>query len=65
MHRGHDPIAVDLTDGTFVAMAFTGWYHEEARSEGTLEGGKATAEPGWSAPIPIGELPDGDDGTAR
>jgi hypothetical protein len=58
VHRGNDPIAVDLTEGTFVAMAFTGWYHEEARSEGALEGGKDTAESGWSAPIPIGELPD-------
>jgi hypothetical protein len=58
VHLGHDPIAVDLTDGTFVAMAFTGWYHEEARSEGALDGGSATAEAGWSAPIPIGALPD-------
>ena len=58
VHRGDDPIAVDLTDGTFVAMAFTGWYHEVARSEGALDGGKDTAEPGWSAPIPVGELPD-------
>ena len=39
-------------------MAFTGWYHEVARSEGALEGGTATAEKGWSAPIPVGELPD-------
>ncbi len=58
VHRGQDPIAVDLTDGTFVAMAFTGWYHEEARSEGALDGSKESAEPGWSAPIVIGELPD-------
>jgi hypothetical protein len=60
VHLGRDPIEVDLTGGTFVAMAFTGWYHEEARSEGALEGGKETAEPGWTTPIPIGELPDGD-----
>ncbi len=57
VHRGRDPIAVDLTNGTFVAMAFTGWYHEEARSEGALAGGKETAESGWNAPIPIGDLP--------
>jgi hypothetical protein len=60
VHRGRDPIDVDLTNGTFVAMAFSGWYHEEGRSEGSLEGGRVTAEPGWRAPIPIGELPGGD-----
>jgi len=60
VHRGDDPIALDLTGGTFVAIAFTGWYHEEARSEGALDGGTQTAEPGWSAPIPIGTLPGSD-----
>jgi len=58
VHRGHDPIAVDLSGGTFVAIAYTGWYHEEARSEGALDGGRVTAAPGWSVPIPVGELPD-------
>ena len=65
MHRGGDPIAVDLTDGTFLAIAFTGGDHEEARWEGALEGGQVTAEPGWSTPVPIGELPGGDDMTVH
>jgi hypothetical protein len=36
VHRGHDPIVVDLTDGTFVATAFTGADHTEARAGGTV-----------------------------
>ena len=60
VHRGRDPIAVDLTGGTFLAIAFTDGDHEEARWEGTLEGGPVTAEPGWSTPIAIGEHPSGD-----
>ncbi len=65
VHRGRDPIAVDLTGGTFVAIAFTGGDHEEARWEGALEGGQVTAEPGWSTPVAIGELPGGDDVTVH
>lgn len=65
VHRGGDPIAVDLTDGTFVAIAFTGGDHEEARWEGALDGGQVTAEPGWSTPVAIGELPAGDDITVH
>ena len=65
VHRGGDPIAVDLTGGTFVAIAFTGGDHEEARWEGALEGGRVTAEPGWSTPVAIGELPGGDDMTVH
>jgi hypothetical protein len=60
VHRGRDPIEVDLSGGTFVALAFSGWYHEEGRSEGPIEGGATTAEPGWTAAIPIGALPDRD-----
>ncbi|MGH9135339.1 MAG: hypothetical protein ACRDZZ_15475 [Ilumatobacteraceae bacterium] len=56
VHRGDAPIAVDLTGGTFVAIAYSGWYHEEGRSEGDLTGGEVTAGPGWTETISIGEL---------
>lgn len=65
VHRGQDPIAVDLTSGTFVAIAFTGGDHEEARWDGALEGGHVMAAPGWSTPIAIGELPGRDDLTVH
>jgi hypothetical protein len=58
VHRGRDPIGVDLTSGTFVAIAFTGAHHESDRWEGALVGGHVMAEPGWSAPIPVDDLPD-------
>jgi hypothetical protein len=61
VHRGQDPIAIDLTSGTFAAIAFTGPNRDETRSGGPLEGGQVTAAPGWSTPIAIGELPDSDD----
>jgi len=60
VHLGTDPIAVDLNGGTFAAIAFTERDHEEARWEGPLEGVQVVAEPGWSTPIAIGELPAGD-----
>ena len=63
--RGEFLGGVDLTDGTFVAIAFTGGDHEEARWKGALEGGHVTAEPGSSMPVAVGELPRGDDMTVH
>ncbi|HEX4980056.1 MAG TPA: hypothetical protein VFV63_00075 [Ilumatobacteraceae bacterium] len=58
VHRGRDPIGVDLTSGTFVAVASTGAHRESDRWEGALVGGQVMAEPGWKAPIPVGDLGD-------
>jgi len=57
VHRGTDPIDVDLSDGTFVAVAWSGWYAEVGRSEGELTGGTETATPGWTVAVPVGSLP--------
>ena len=52
VHRGHDRIAVDLTDGTFVAIAFTGRHHEEARSAGAIDGARRPPGTGVERPDP-------------
>jgi hypothetical protein len=56
-HRGADPIRVDLTSAEFVAVAWRGWYEEAARTEGALAGASEDVGPGWSTPVPIGDLP--------
>jgi hypothetical protein len=58
-HRGADPLYVDLSEATFVAVAWTGWYDEAARLTGPVPGvpdapGEVGA--GWSTVIPLADL---------
>jgi hypothetical protein len=52
-HRGDEPIHVDLTDASFVAIAWRGWYEEVDRREGEFSADSAEVGPGWSAEVPV------------
>lgn len=65
VHRGDDPIDVDLGDGSFVAVAWRGWYEEAGRIEGRLASAPTSAASGWSVDIPLDGLPVSDEVTVH
>ncbi len=52
-HRGDDELDIDLSDASFVAVAWQGWYEEAGRLEGRFEGDSAVVGPGWSIDVPV------------
>lgn len=53
VHRGDESVQVDLSDATFVAIAWRGWYEEVDRQEGRVDGEAGEVGPGWSSAIPV------------
>lgn len=52
-HCGDDDVDIDLSDASFVAVAWQGWYDEAGRLEGRFEGSSEQVGPGWSIDIPV------------
>ncbi len=60
-HVGPEPIDVDLSSGSFVAVVWEGWYHEVGRLEGPLTTDAATTatastDEGWALSVPLAAL---------
>ncbi|WP_109506984.1 hypothetical protein [Nocardioides speluncae] len=66
VHRGTEPLELDLATVTVRANFWRGYYEPAGESVEALAGpGSVTAEPGWSLELPVFTVPAGDDITTH
>ena len=65
VHRGTDPLTLDLTAVTLQAHHWRGYYESAGSAAEVLTGERVEAGPGWTLDLPAVPTPDGDDLTTH